>query len=331
MENSDVRTLAEWLKNTDLSAGLPDDISSALNADSIAELNALKKDMLEAMAAKAAINALPTPICIKNRDLTAVFSNEAYAKLDSQSCLDELGEFGAYSISSDKALREIEKSVASQPAGMCTEIDASNNPLKHAIWVGIAGQNGSEYVVEQFRDDTDLNAMQELVDAMSRQLSDTSQLDSLTGVDNEQSSMRRLENFVGNHKRYDESFSLILVDIDKLKELNACRGYSEGNRALQQVAVSIRKSIRNGDFVGRIHEDQFMVIIKEHGQSTGSVVSERIRAGIESLEARIGFRITASVGAVSHKVTESAIATLNDAKTALQKAKLNGGNRTVAD
>jgi diguanylate cyclase (GGDEF)-like protein len=133
--------------------------------------------------------------------------------------------------------------------------------------------------VEQLADATGAiqgAAVEELVRRRSRELESQANTDPLTGLGN----LRHLQTQIGHllelHKRYGHPFAVLLMDIDGLKRINDAHGHQAGDRVLMQVAMSMRRSIRNVDVAARIGGDEFCVLAPEQDVEAASTLAERL-------------------------------------------------------
>ena len=142
----------------------------------------------------------------------------------------------------------------------------------------------------------------------------------------------RIESEVKRYERYNQEFSLIILDIDKFKKFNDTYGHLVGDYVLKEVAKIIKISVRKFDIVARYGGEEFGVILLSTGSETALMVAERIRRNIEK---RIfdyhgtEMRVTIS-GGVAH-VKDIEIMEQNEiirvADEALYESKNNGRNR----
>jgi len=98
--------------------------------------------------------------------------------------------------------------------------------------------------------------------------------DPLTGVYNRMyftEEMERLER--GRHY----PVSIIVADLDGLKQVNDTRGHAAGDRLIQAAAQVLKEGVRADDVVARIGGDEFAVILSDTTAASAATVLERIR------------------------------------------------------
>jgi len=147
--------------------------------------------------------------------------------------------------------------------------------------------------------------------------------DPLTGLANRRFMDMQLDKSMELAKRYGESFSLIMLDIDFFKKYNDTRGHLEGDRLLVKLADILMRETRKADFVFRYGGEEFLVILPETGLTMASEAAERLRTAVES-EAGV----TISLGVSSyHESLQDKEALITEADNGLYRAKQNGRNR----
>ena len=163
-----------------------------------------------------------------------------------------------------------------------------------------------------------------------RQLSIT---DSLTGCFNRAYLNERYPQEFSRAQRYNHSLSVIIGDIDHFKKVNDTYGHQAGDMALKMVGNCLMAQIREQiDWVVRYGGEEFLIILPETDCNGAMVLSERLRLAISNLEIEYEgqkLRITASFGAASIKVTDSAVSMeqlINYADEQLYASKRGGRN-----
>ena len=159
-------------------------------------------------------------------------------------------------------------------------------------------------------------------------------LDALTGIANR----RGVEHFMAaamrQAKARHEPLAVLALDIDRFKHINDSFGHAAGDRVLQHVARTCAEALRDGDLLGRIGGEEFLVVLPGNTlEQAASDVAERLRARVESLaleDLPAGLRTTISIGVAQMSPQDANVADLMlRADEALYRAKAEGRNRVV--
>ncbi len=87
-------------------------------------------------------------------------------------------------------------------------------------------------------------------------------LDPLTGLPNRRLLSERLERAAQETRETDTHLALLLLDIDRFKEINDSLGHDRGDQLLVQVAGRLTAMLREGDTVARLGGDEFAVLLR---------------------------------------------------------------------
>ncbi len=155
--------------------------------------------------------------------------------------------------------------------------------------------------------------------------------DGLTGLGNRASLMDRIEEACTRCRLRGETFGLLLLDLDRFKEINDTLGHPAGDALLQSVAERLTACVRETDAIARLGGDEFAIIqaSETDQREASSKLADRIIAdlcrpfSIEDNEVHIGASIGIAL-APEHGINADDIMKMSD--MALYSAKENGGN-----
>lgn len=100
--------------------------------------------------------------------------------------------------------------------------------------------------------------------------------DPLTSLWNRRETLRRLEEEVLRCQRYGNKLAVALVDLDHFKRINDNWGHAVGDRVIRHFALMMKSKLRDGDVVGRLGGEEYLIVFPE----TTLVVAERVVARV---------------------------------------------------
>lgn len=165
-----------------------------------------------------------------------------------------------------------------------------------------------------------------------KRISDT---DPITGLYNHRFILKRLNAELRRASRYGHTVSVMMLDVDRFKDLNDTFGHPFGDVALKKIALATVAACRETDFVGRYGGDEFLIVLPETRTEAARRVSDRVRAHVEHLslvpdasEKDITVSVTASLGlAVFPTSGKTGTELIIAADKHLYASKRAGGNR----
>ncbi len=156
--------------------------------------------------------------------------------------------------------------------------------------------------------------------------------DPLTGLANRSYLAAHVEQAIGSAERSEDHISLLLLDLDRFKNVNDTLGHGAGDELLCAVADRLRSTIRRGDLAARLGGDEFVVVCAGAGGAPHEVaaLSRRLLDAVAAPYVVDGreLHISASAGLVfadGGDVTAESL--LRDADVAMYRAKEHGGAR----
>jgi diguanylate cyclase (GGDEF)-like protein len=165
-----------------------------------------------------------------------------------------------------------------------------------------------------------------------RQLQRLVTVDSLTGLRNRRWLDDAFARQLSRAARANQPLSLLMIDIDRFKQVNDTYGHPAGDAVLRRVAHTLATGLRPQDSLARYGGEEFAVLLPGLGQPQALQVAERLRLAIQANGAE-GKRdnvtqITVSIGVATATRDESLAALVQRADEALYRAKESGRNCT---
>lgn len=104
--------------------------------------------------------------------------------------------------------------------------------------------------------------------------------DSLTSLPNRALLQDRLEQSIQQAKRHRTNVALMLLDLDRFKNINDTLGHSVGDRVLQEISLRLNNCLRTSDTVARLGGDEFAIITPDVDTTQASFFIEKVIAEI---------------------------------------------------
>ncbi len=123
-----------------------------------------------------------------------------------------------------------------------------------AVYLGLASRNSRQLALA------------------NRRVLELAQTDILTGLPNRAFFLEQLEDADSYERRGSGAFSILMLDLDRFKNVNDSLGHAAGDALLRQVALRLKSAIRSTDVLARLGGDEFAIIQAEcDDQRTGSI------------------------------------------------------------
>jgi len=155
--------------------------------------------------------------------------------------------------------------------------------------------------------------------------------DELTGIPNRAYFHRAFEHALATTQRYGLRCALMLVDLDRFKNINDTIGHEAGDQLLKQVAARLRACLRDSDVIARLGGDEFVILMMQDASSVESVNAVALKI-LEATSRPLviddqEFLITASIGISTYPHDGSDMQTLlKNSDVAMYRAKESGKN-----
>ena len=158
--------------------------------------------------------------------------------------------------------------------------------------------------------------------------------DALTGLFNRRRFADVLKREFAVTRRYRNTLSCLIVDLDHFKQINDRFGHDAGDQVLKEVARRIVGSLREVDLAARYGGEEFAILLPHTSKSDARIVAERLLANLRRQEFTFGaerVQITASIGCAGNSDVGSGTPEdlVKAADLALYEAKRSGRNCVV--
>jgi two-component system, cell cycle response regulator len=171
-----------------------------------------------------------------------------------------------------------------------------------------------------------IKALQDELRLRNAELELASRTDALTGLPNRRHLEEQLQRRAGNAQ-----LSVLLLDIDRFKQVNDTRGHAAGDEVLRVVAGRLREAVGTGGVAGRWGGEEFLVVLPGTAAVEAAALGERVRQAIAETPVpleRAPLAVTASVGVASDG-RDGWEGLVRRADTGLYAAKEAGRDRVV--
>ncbi|MDA8098543.1 MAG: sensor domain-containing diguanylate cyclase [Nitrospiraceae bacterium] len=186
------------------------------------------------------------------------------------------------------------------------------------------------HVIEYSRDITDRKKSEGDRKRLIERLEHLSSTDGLTGLLNRRALIEQLGYEIERARRYGSPLSIILCDMDNLKEINDTHGHLAGDLAIQLVSATLRNTLRNVDIAGRYGGDEFLIVIPETNLEGTHNIAEKIRTATNATETNFEgkqLRVSVSMGIASLAPGDDIDTFVTRVDVALYSSKHDGRNR----
>jgi two-component system cell cycle response regulator len=158
--------------------------------------------------------------------------------------------------------------------------------------------------------------------------------DALTGCLNRRALHEKLERELDRARRYNLVLTILMIDLDRFKDINDSQGHLCGDAVLRQLGEILRHEARSVDIVARYGGEEFVIVLPDTALEGGLIFADRVRArvGEHVFSSSAGsLRVTVSVGVAMFPAdgVDSADAVVSNADAALYRAKAAGRNRVT--
>ena len=162
------------------------------------------------------------------------------------------------------------------------------------------------------------------LESLNQKLEKLALHDSLTNLPNRFCIQDKLNKMIVEAKRDNSYFTVIMMDLDRFKEINDTLGHDCGDQLLIEIGIRLKEILRPSDFIGRLGGDEFAMLLPDTDEHGAKSVSEKIHNALEPsfYLSDMAFSISASIGIATYpKHGNSTSSILKSADVAMYYAK----------
>ncbi len=184
---------------------------------------------------------------------------------------------------------------------------------------------GNKALIEQLKHD------KSKLEDINKVLMDLSVRDGLTGLFNHRHINEYLKTELARARRYEKTFSVLFLDIDKFKRYNDLYGHTQGNRLLREFSLVIKGCMRESDLAARYGGEEFLLLLPETPKAAAEALAESVLHQIEKhIFPGPDVTITVSIGVATYPNDGiDPLGLIKAADAAMYQAKSAGGNKVV--
>jgi len=201
-----------------------------------------------------------------------------------------------------------------------------DNILDYSFYIQISRLKRNYYLLS-FTDITRLEKDKNII----RKLAD---YDALTHIYSRVKFNEMFPIYMERRDRFDETFSLILFDIDNFKEINDTQGHNIGDKVLVELTTIVRQKlkelkIRRSTMFSRWGGEEFIILLQFKKIEEAYKIANILRTEISRYNFPNGLKVSCSFGVTEIKPTDTEVDIFQRVDKALYQAKDNGKNRVV--
>lgn len=166
-------------------------------------------------------------------------------------------------------------------------------------------------------------------DRLYQELERQAMTDALTGIRNRRTLYEQATHALALAQRHARPLAVLLIDVDKFKQINDRYGHEAGDTALQLLAAALQRALRSEDLCGRLGGEEFVAVLPETDEAAARASAERLRRAVEQLAFDVHgvpVPLRVSIGVALLRAGDDFAGLLRRADMAMYEAKNSGRN-----
>jgi diguanylate cyclase (GGDEF)-like protein len=153
--------------------------------------------------------------------------------------------------------------------------------------------------------------------------------DSLTGLNNRRHFLAVLESEIARSQRHEREFTLLIIDIDKFKDVNDRWGHNIGDKVIVRFAEILKRETRKSDTIARWGGEEFIILCPDMDHLAAEQMANKLLTSFREENYDEAGKVTASIGAVCASSGEQPESIIHRADVCLYEGKRTGRDRIV--
>ncbi len=277
-----------------------------------------------------AINTIPNPVVITNGKELLIANDNFLSFFNYENLEDFVKHNGCVCnlfIQSDEcfSLDKIDKNTlwtdhlfnCNRTPIIVSILDKDNNPKIFEVGINKLEEDNNQYIVV-FTDVTPIHKEKELLEKMAY-------TDHLTKIYNRQMFDQLYLKELENKKRYGDTLSLVMLDIDHFKNINDTYGHDIGDKILVALTQLISKHLRTNDIFARWGGEEFLILMPRTDKAIAYEKAQELREIIQDHQDQIP-QFTVSFGVTQILDSDKGLSAFIRVDKALYEAKVKRNN-----
>ena len=200
--------------------------------------------------------------------------------------------------------------------------------VRYSILVDITEQK--EIQASMIKTHTKLAIQTKKLKDANKKLEFMARKDFLTGINNRGYFFELLNELWIKELKENQQLYIVMLDLDKFKEVNDTYGHKAGDEVLQAFTKSVESNISKDDLFGRLGGEEFTLVMVDDDEESVMMKLEKVRTSVENLQIvsnNQNITITVSVGVAIKENNKSVDVILDNADKKLYEAKTTGRNQ----
>lgn len=173
------------------------------------------------------------------------------------------------------------------------------------------------------------------LDKINNELYQMATTDPMTGLYNRRYIIEQLNILNYNFERYGHSFSIMLMDLDKFKQINDTYGHDAGDKVIIDFANRVKSAVRKTDFVGRFGGEELIVVLQNIDEENLYKITQKILRTVRNSSVTYNDFVISYTASIGVKYCNSYFNSIDEyikrADNLLYMAKENGRNRAYLE